>query len=80
MREKNPMVGLAGLVFEQADVDPHPGRAQPRDARARDERVRVADRDHHACEAGGDQRVAARRRAAAVRARLEADVGRRAAQ
>ena len=48
-------------------------------ARARDERIRVLDRDHDPCDAGLDERIAARRRAAVVRAGLERDPDGRAA-
>ena len=60
-------VGLAGLVREQADVDLDPRRAAITDALAGDERVGIADRDHHALQ--GRRRSARRneRRAAVVR-------------
>ena len=54
-------------------------RARRANPRAVHLAVRIAGRGHDARHAGRDQRVGARRRAAGVRARLEADVRRRAA-
>ena len=72
-------VELARLVAAAAPLDGDAGRREPRRAAARDERVRVAQGDDDAADAGGDERVGARRRAAVVRARLERDVDGRAA-
>ena len=65
---------------ELRDLDLDPRLAQTGEAAAVDLRIRVADRSHHARDAGLDDRVGARRRAAEMRARLERDVQRRAAR
>ena len=72
-------VEFARLAGEQPDVDADARGAQPRDAFPGNERVRVARGNDDPRQAGGDQCVAARRRAAVVRAGLQADVGGRAA-
>jgi hypothetical protein len=66
-------VELARLVFARADDDLDAGRGEARGALAGDERIRIAHRHHHPADAGGDERIGARRRAAVVRAGLEAD-------
>ena len=72
-------VELARLLAAAAPFDGDAGGLEPRRAAAGDERVRVAQGDDDAADAGGDERVGARRRAAVVRARLERDVDGRAA-
>jgi len=62
-------------AVEQAFVDRDAGGAQPRRTLAGDLRERVFDRHHHAAQSRGDQRVAARRRAAMVGAGLQRHVG-----
>ena len=57
------------------DLDVEPGGAEPGEPAPRDPRVRVLERHHYPPDAGFDQRVGARRRAAFVRAGLEGDVG-----
>ncbi len=77
MREKKPMFssrdGAPPLAADDVDLDA--GRAQARDALAGDQRIRVFDGDDDPGDAGLDQRIAARRRAAVVRAGFEGDVG-----
>ena len=65
---------FVGLVLQHALLDRDAGRAQPGDAGAVHARVRVAGGDHHAGDAGGDQRIGAGRRAAPVAARLQRDI------
>ena len=72
-------VELARLLAAAAPLDGDAGGLEPRRAAPGDERVRVAQRDDDARHAGSDERIGARRRAAVVRARLERDVDRRAA-
>jgi len=69
-------IDLARLVGEQADLNGDARRTQARNALACNQRVRVGHRDHDARDAGLDQRVAAGRRAAVVRAGFQAHAGR----
>ena len=82
MREKKPMLSsrAASAMSPSASVDVDAGGAQPRQALAGDLRKGVADGDDDAADAGVDQRVAARRRAAVVGAGFERDPGGGAAQ
>ncbi len=72
-------VELARLALHEPDLDRDAGLAQPRRA-VRGVRIGVGHRGDDARDAGGNQRLGARRRAARVVARLERDVGRRAAR
>ena len=69
---------LAGLALEQPDRDLDPGRAQPAQAAAVHDVVRVAQRHDAAPHPRLDDGVHARRRAPVVRAGLERAVERRA--
>jgi hypothetical protein len=60
----------AGLRLHPGD-DRDPGAAEPRRAAATDARVGIADAEDDAADAGGENRLGARRRAAMVVAGLE---------
>ena len=66
-------VELARFAFAGPEDDLDAGGGEARRALAGDERIRIAHRHHHPADAGGDERVGAGRRAAVVRAGLEAD-------
>ena len=63
----------------RVDFDIDASRAQSRKAIARHARIRIGNSAHHLADASRNQRIAARPRAALVRAGLERDIGRRAA-
>ena len=67
-----------GEIVEELDLDP--GVGEPREAASVDDGVRIARADDDTRDAGFDDRVGARRRAAVMGARLERDVERRAAR
>src|SRR5581483_9458174 len=69
-------VQLARRFLHETLLDADAGRAQLREARARDLRIRVLHGGDDAGDAGRDHRVGARRRAPVVAAGLEVDVER----
>ena len=66
-------VELAGFLFARTDDDLDAGGGETRGTLAGDQRIRIAHRHHHPADTGGDERLGAGRRAAVVRAGLEAD-------
>src|ERR1019366_3502268 len=68
-------IELARLVFEDAGCDFDAGLFDALNAQPRGARVRIAHRGDHARDAGPDQGLIARRRAAVVVARLERNIG-----
>jgi hypothetical protein len=71
---KKPGGDVLRLGGQQALLHHDAGRAQPGDALAVDPRIAITRGDHHAADAGRDQRVRAGRRAAPVAARLQRHV------
>ena len=67
------MSGMSVSCFRRAksDIDHNPGIAQLRVALPRHFRIGVLDRRHHACDAGSDDGIRARRRLADMRTGLE---------
>ena len=76
---KGAFCARARLPASGAGVDHDPARPQASEATPVDERVRVADGDDGACDAGRDEGVGARRRSSFVGAGLEGAVERRVA-
>ena len=73
-------IHLARRIGQHAEADLDAGGAQRLDAAPRDARVGVDHRADDTADAGLDQRARAGGRAAVMRARLERDIGRGAAQ
>ena len=75
MRRTKPAMTARASRLQQALLHGDPGLPQPAEAAAVDPRVGIAGGHHHARHAGGDQGVAAGRRAAPVGAGLQGDIG-----